>query len=175
MLFRSDKSNPQSAFQRCEEPIRDSIKIRGPFCKTTRTIPSPSFLSPATVEIAAAANACRRPSAPLQTDRRPRSALPPSPPLRRRRSAAGTPQPCQIFCCRDLRPRRRISTAAVGGHREALYSLAVIQFNGSGGSKDDRDLRAGAALCARAASLGHVDALREIGRASCRERVYVLV
>lgn len=56
-----------------------------------------------------------------------------------------------------------MAAAAVGGHREALYSLAVIQFNGSGGSKDDRDLRAGAALCARAASLGHVDALRELG------------
>ncbi|VAH47217.1 unnamed protein product [Triticum turgidum subsp. durum] len=56
-----------------------------------------------------------------------------------------------------------MAAAAVGGHREALYSLAVIQFNGSGGSKDDRDLRAGAALCARAASLGHVNALRELG------------
>lgn len=56
-----------------------------------------------------------------------------------------------------------MAAAAVGGHREALYSLAVIQFNGSGGSKEDRDLRAGAALCARAASLGHVDALRELG------------
>uniref|UniRef100_M8CNN6 At2g35280-like TPR domain-containing protein n=1 Tax=Aegilops tauschii TaxID=37682 RepID=M8CNN6_AEGTA len=39
-----------------------------------------------------------------------------------------------------------MAAAAVGGHREALYSLAVIQFNGSGGSKADRDLRAGAAL-----------------------------
>ena len=56
-----------------------------------------------------------------------------------------------------------MAAAAVGGHREALYSLAVILFNGSGGGKDDRDLRAGAALCARAASLGHVDALRELG------------
>jgi TPR repeat protein len=56
-----------------------------------------------------------------------------------------------------------MAAAAVGGHREALYSLAVVQFNGSGGGKDDRDLRAGAALCARAASLGHVGALRELG------------
>ncbi|KAL5215760.1 hypothetical protein ABZP36_007161 [Zizania latifolia] len=56
-----------------------------------------------------------------------------------------------------------MATAAMGGHREALYSLAVIQFNGSGGTKDDKDLRAGAALCVRAASLGHVDALRELG------------
>ena len=35
--------------------------------------------------------------------------------------------------------------AAAGGHHEALYSLAVIQLNGSGGSKDNHDLRAGAA------------------------------
>ncbi|KAL5214392.1 hypothetical protein ABZP36_003544 [Zizania latifolia] len=56
-----------------------------------------------------------------------------------------------------------MAAAAMGGHREALYSLAVIQFNGSGGTKDDKDLRAGAALCVRAASLGHVDALRELG------------
>ena len=48
-------------------------------------------------------------------------------------------------------------------HAPALHSLAVIQFNGSGGSKDDKDLRAGVALCARAAFLGHIDALRELG------------
>ncbi|KAM0901066.1 hypothetical protein ACQ4PT_020252 [Festuca glaucescens] len=53
--------------------------------------------------------------------------------------------------------------AAVGGHRDAFYSSAVIQFSGSGGSKDDRDLHAGAALYAPAASLGHVDALGELG------------
>ncbi|XP_051227841.1 F-box protein At1g67340 [Lolium perenne] len=56
-----------------------------------------------------------------------------------------------------------LAKAAVGGHSAALYSLAVIQFNGSGGAKSDRDLRAGAALCARSAALGHVDALRELG------------
>ncbi|XP_062229972.1 F-box protein At1g67340-like [Phragmites australis] len=56
-----------------------------------------------------------------------------------------------------------LARAAVGGHAAALYSLAVIQFNGSGGAKSDRDLRAGAALCARSAALGHVDALRELG------------
>jgi TPR repeat protein len=55
-----------------------------------------------------------------------------------------------------------MAAAAVRGHRDALYSLAVVQFNGSGG-KEERDLRAGAALCARAAALGHVDALRELG------------
>lgn len=56
-----------------------------------------------------------------------------------------------------------MAKAAIGSHAPALYSLAVIQFNGSGGSKRDKDLRAGVALCARAAFLGHVDALRELG------------
>lgn len=56
-----------------------------------------------------------------------------------------------------------MAKAAIGSHAAALYSLAVIQFNGSGGSKNDKNLRAGVALCARAAFLGHVDALRELG------------
>lgn len=56
-----------------------------------------------------------------------------------------------------------MAKAAIKSHAPSLYSLAVIQFNGSGGSKNDKDLRAGVALCARAASLGHVDALRELG------------
>lgn len=51
----------------------------------------------------------------------------------------------------------------MGSHPSALYSLAIIQFNGSGGSKSDKNLRAGVTLCARAAHLGHIDALREIG------------
>ncbi|KAK8627534.1 hypothetical protein V6N13_135143 [Hibiscus sabdariffa] len=56
-----------------------------------------------------------------------------------------------------------MAKAAISSHSPALYSLAVIQFNGSGGSKNDKDLRAGVALCARAAFLGHVDAMRELG------------
>lgn len=56
-----------------------------------------------------------------------------------------------------------MAKAAIASHAPALYSLAVIQFNGSGGSKTDKDLRAGVALCARAAFLGHIDALRELG------------
>lgn len=56
-----------------------------------------------------------------------------------------------------------MAKAAIHSHAPALYSLAVIQFNGSGGSKNDKDLRAGVALCARAAFLGHIDALREFG------------
>ncbi|KAJ6764221.1 MYND DOMAIN-CONTAINING [Salix koriyanagi] len=56
-----------------------------------------------------------------------------------------------------------MAKAAIKSHALALYSLAVIQFNGSGGSKTDKNLRAGVALCARASILGHVDALRELG------------
>ncbi|KAH6798122.1 HCP-like superfamily protein with MYND-type zinc finger [Perilla frutescens var. hirtella] len=56
-----------------------------------------------------------------------------------------------------------MAKAAIASHAPALYSLAVVQFNGSGGSKSDKDLRAGVALCARAAFLGHIDALRELG------------
>lgn len=56
-----------------------------------------------------------------------------------------------------------MAKAAIKSHSPALYSLAVIQFNGSGGLKSDKDLRAGVSLCARAAFLGHVDALRELG------------
>jgi TPR repeat protein len=54
-------------------------------------------------------------------------------------------------------------SAAFGGLKEAIYSLAVIVFNGSGGTRESRDIGAAVALCARAASLGHVDALRELG------------
>lgn len=56
-----------------------------------------------------------------------------------------------------------MAKAAINSHAPSLYSLAVIQFNGSGGLKTDKDLRAGVALCARAAFLGHIDALRELG------------
>ncbi|XP_040988151.1 F-box protein At5g50450-like [Juglans microcarpa x Juglans regia] len=56
-----------------------------------------------------------------------------------------------------------MAKAAMKSHAPALYSLAVIQFNGSGGSKSDKNLQAGVALCARAGFLGHVDALRELG------------
>ncbi|KAA8533311.1 hypothetical protein F0562_033156 [Nyssa sinensis] len=56
-----------------------------------------------------------------------------------------------------------MAKAAISSHAPSLYSLAVIQFNGSGGSKNHKDLRAGVALCMRAAFLGHIDALRELG------------
>ncbi|XP_022994416.1 F-box protein At5g50450-like [Cucurbita maxima] len=56
-----------------------------------------------------------------------------------------------------------MAKAAIKSHPLALYSLAIVQFNGSGGSKSDKNLRAGVALCGRAACLGHIDALRELG------------
>lgn len=56
-----------------------------------------------------------------------------------------------------------MAKAAMKSHAPALYSLAVIQFNGSGGTKQDKDLTAGVALCARASLIGHIDALRELG------------
>lgn len=49
------------------------------------------------------------------------------------------------------------------GHAPATYSLAVICFNGSAVRKCDGHLRMGVALCIRAAQLGHVDAIRELG------------
>nr|GMD41281.1 F-box protein At1g67340-like [Ipomoea batatas] len=83
---------------------------------------------------------------------------------------AGNVEACYIlgmirFYCMENRGSGAslMAKAAIGSHAPALYSLAVIQFNGSGGSKNDKDLRAGVALCARAAFLGHVDALRELG------------
>nr|GEX84919.1 hypothetical protein [Tanacetum cinerariifolium] len=56
-----------------------------------------------------------------------------------------------------------MARAAVKAHAPALYSLAIIQFNGSGGTKNKKDLIAGVTLCARAAVLGHIDAVRELG------------
>lgn len=42
-----------------------------------------------------------------------------------------------------------VVTAAVGGRREAMHSLGVVQFIGIGATKDDHNLRVGAALCVR--------------------------
>ena len=74
--------------------------------------------------------------------------------------------PCQVrFYCIGSRATGAalLARAAAGGHAAALYALAVVPFNGSGGDKADKDPRAGVALCARAAWLGHVPALRELG------------
>ncbi|RWW07720.1 hypothetical protein GW17_00028881 [Ensete ventricosum] len=76
----------------------------------------------------------------------------------------GLVSPIRFYCLQDRGSGASLmARAAMGSHAAALYSLAVIQFNGSGGSKGDKDLRAGVALCARAAFLGHIDALRELG------------
>jgi TPR repeat protein len=56
-----------------------------------------------------------------------------------------------------------MAKAAMASEASALHSLGVIQFNGSGGTKTEKDLKAGVALCARAASLGHLDAMRDLG------------
>ncbi|KAG8070757.1 hypothetical protein GUJ93_ZPchr0006g46385 [Zizania palustris] len=70
----------------------------------------------------------------------------------------------QFYCLKSRRSGSAlIVAAALRGHAEALYSLAVIHFNGSGRSKDARNLLAGVQLCARAALQGHNDALRELG------------
>ncbi|KAK4784937.1 hypothetical protein SAY86_001626 [Trapa natans] len=69
-----------------------------------------------------------------------------------------------FYCLRNSRSGASLmAKAAIGSHARALYSLAVIQFNGSGGSKDDKNLRAGVGLCSRAALRGHIDAMRELG------------
>ncbi|XP_022776195.1 F-box protein At1g67340-like [Durio zibethinus] len=84
--------------------------------------------------------------------------------------AAGNAEACytlgmiRFYCLQNRGSGASLmAKAAIKYHAAALYSLAVIQFNGSGGSKYNKDLQAGVALCARAAFLGHVDALRELG------------
>lgn len=56
-----------------------------------------------------------------------------------------------------------MAEAAIASHPCALYSLAVIKFNGSGGFRKDKVLKAGVVLCAKAAAIGHLDAMRELG------------
>ncbi|KAK7302241.1 hypothetical protein RJT34_13126 [Clitoria ternatea] len=70
----------------------------------------------------------------------------------------------RFYCLQNRRSGLSLlAKAAMKQHAPSLYSLAVIQFNGSGGGKRDKDLRAGVALSARASLLGHIDALRELG------------
>eukprot|EP01018_Ginkgo_biloba_P000824 Gb_13419 [translate_table: standard] len=56
-----------------------------------------------------------------------------------------------------------MAEAAIASHPVALYSLAVIHFNGSGGLRKDKNLKKGVILSAKSAALGHVDAIREVG------------
>eukprot|EP00249_Psilotum_nudum_P025324 c29681_g1_i1 orf=102-1421(-) len=83
---------------------------------------------------------------------------------------AGNADACYIlgmvcfYCLQNrIEGASMIAKAAISSHSHALHSLAVIQFNGSGGTRKDKNLKAGVSLCARAASLGHVDAMRELG------------
>ncbi|KAL6639450.1 hypothetical protein ACP70R_023180 [Stipagrostis hirtigluma subsp. patula] len=71
----------------------------------------------------------------------------------------------RFYCLGSRGSGAALMAAAVGNHREALYSLAVIQFNGSGGSKDDR-------APPRRWPTAHVDALRELGH--CLQQGYGL-
>lgn len=88
----------------------------------------------------------------------------------RRCVCVGNVEACYIlgmirFYCLQNRPGglSLMAKAAIKSHAPALYSLAVIHLNGSGATKNHKDLHAGVAFFARAASLGHVDALRELG------------
>ncbi|KAJ6832059.1 uncharacterized protein M6B38_345350 [Iris pallida] len=69
------------------------------------------------------------------------------------------------FYCMNMRASGAalMARAALGSHAAAVFSLAVVRFNGSGGTAASRNPRAGFVLSARAALLGHVDAIREVG------------
>ncbi|TXG51274.1 hypothetical protein EZV62_023798 [Acer yangbiense] len=83
---------------------------------------------------------------------------------------AGNPEACytlgmiRFYCLQNRASGMSLmAKAAVKSLPSALYSLAVIQFNGSGVAKNQKNLSSGFTLCARAAFLGHVDAIRELG------------
>jgi TPR repeat protein len=70
----------------------------------------------------------------------------------------------QFYCLRNYTSGADLlARAALSNHPTALYSLAVIHFNGSGRPYCHRDPSTGAALCAKSAALGNIDALREVG------------
>lgn len=69
-----------------------------------------------------------------------------------------------FYCLQDKQGGLRLlAKAALAPHAGALLSLAIIQFNGSGCGRKDKNASAGAALCARAALAGSVNAMRELG------------
>ncbi|CAO2148862.1 unnamed protein product [Urochloa humidicola] len=138
-------------------------------------------------DLAAAALACRRfrglASHPVVLSRASSAAVAvrasrwsePAHRFLRRCAAAGSPHACYLlgmvwFYClgSTAAGAALLARAAAGGggggaHAAATYALAVLRFNGSGGGKADKDPRAGVALCARAAWMGHGPALRELG------------
>ncbi|XP_062224503.1 F-box protein At1g67340-like [Phragmites australis] len=63
----------------------------------------------------------------------------------------------------------RMMKAARSSHAEAIYALAIIRLNGSGGiTVDDRGQHAAAHLCKAAANLCHIGALCELGNCVSR-------
>ncbi|KAK8985897.1 hypothetical protein V6N11_037619 [Hibiscus sabdariffa] len=73
-----------------------------------------------------------------------------------------------FYCCRQVEMGKLLlKRVANKSHALAAYSLAIIEFNGSGGSETDKNLRAGIELCMRAASLGHLDTVFELGYLLC--------
>ncbi|CAI5472536.1 unnamed protein product [Closterium sp. Yama58-4] len=49
------------------------------------------------------------------------------------------------------------------GHAASLHAASILSFNGSGLGQQSKDIKVGVALCARAAALGHTEAMRELG------------
>ncbi|GJP42462.1 hypothetical protein CLOM_g2022 [Closterium sp. NIES-68] len=58
---------------------------------------------------------------------------------------------------------RLLMYSAREGHAASLYTAGILSFNGSGLGAQHKDARMGVALCARAAALGHTEAMRELG------------
>ena len=68
-----------------------------------------------------------------------------------------------FYCIRSFRlGAGLLSRAAALGHANSLHALAVILFNGSGGTKEDRLPTVAASLCLKASKFGHIQALREL-------------
>ncbi|RLM78540.1 F-box protein [Panicum miliaceum] len=71
----------------------------------------------------------------------------------------------EFYCLRRRRQGwSRMKAAMRSGHAEATFAAAVIRLNGTGSpAVDDRGPRAAARLFLRAASSGHIGALRDLG------------
>lgn len=58
---------------------------------------------------------------------------------------------------------RLLMCSARQGHAASLHAASILSFNGSGMGQQHKDVKMGVALCARAAALGHSEAMRELG------------
>ena len=63
-----------------------------------------------------------------------------------------------------------LNAAGKEGHTEALYALAIIEFNGSSGARKDKCIESAVRLCIAACDRGHQRALQELGL--CMSRGY---